>query len=62
MNARPEIVVGAYKHGSQPRIFPQHRQEDYIETSLRETEPHRTFLVIVDRPDFLTAPGLPFFS
>ncbi|KAF3398847.1 hypothetical protein DPV78_006839, partial [Talaromyces pinophilus] len=59
MNARPEIVVGAYKHGSQTRIFPQHRQENYIETSLRETEPHRTFFVIVDRPGFLTAPHNP---
>jgi hypothetical protein len=61
MNARPDMAVGAYKHESQTRIFPQHRQEDYPEIVLREREPYQTFFVIVDRPDFLTAPGVLFF-
>lgn len=61
MNARPEMVVGAYKHESQTRIFPQNRDEDCPETLLRHREPYQTFFVIVDRPDFLTAPGVLFF-
>ncbi|EEA26607.1 hypothetical protein TMatcc_005118 [Talaromyces marneffei ATCC 18224] len=61
MNARPGTAVGAYKHESQTRIFPQHRQEDCPETALREREPYHTFFVVVDRPDFLIAPGVLFF-
>ncbi|KUL81273.1 hypothetical protein ZTR_09648 [Talaromyces verruculosus] len=61
MNARPEMVVGAYKHESQTRIFPQDRNEDCPETLLRHREPYQTFFIIVDRPDFLTAPGVLFF-
>jgi hypothetical protein len=73
MNARPEMVMGAYKSTnesastpqasgseSQTRIFPQHRQDDYTKIALRQREPYRTFFIIIDRPDFLTAPGVLF--
>lgn len=61
MNVRPNMAVGAYKHESQTRIFPQDRNEDFPETALKVTEPYQTFFVIIDRPDFLTAHGVLFF-
>ncbi|KAJ5936336.1 hypothetical protein N7454_005634 [Penicillium verhagenii] len=56
LNSRPEIAVGA-AHQSR-RIFPQDRSANYIPG---DREPYRTFFVIVDRPDFLTGPGVLFF-
>lgn len=67
MNSRPGIAVGAYQptmstSGATPettRVFPQGREEDWIDTHIRE--PYRTFFVVLDRPDFLTGPGVLFF-
>lgn len=56
MNTRPGIAIGATHQGS--RRFPQDRDENYISTN---REPYRTFFVILDRLDFLTAPGVLFF-
>jgi hypothetical protein len=55
INSRPEVAIGAINQGS--RSFPQHRSEDYI-PCIRE--PYLTFFVILDRPDFLTGPGVLF--
>ncbi|KAJ5541695.1 hypothetical protein N7494_006771 [Penicillium frequentans] len=56
MNSRPEIAIGAIHQGS--RNFPQSRSRRGISN---DREPYRTFLVIIDRPDFLTEPGVLFF-
>lgn len=66
LNSRPDLDIGAYQSSAEtnskrPRAFPQDRCEecdDYIGTG---REPYRTFFVILDRPDFLTAPGVLFF-
>ncbi|KAJ5889592.1 hypothetical protein N7504_010402 [Penicillium tannophilum] len=56
MNSRPQVAIGAIHQGS--RCFPQDRDENYIPTT---REPYHTFFVILDRLDFLTAPGVLFF-
>lgn len=56
MNSQPEIVIGAIHQGS--RSFPQSRSRRGISN---DREPCRTFFVIIDRPDFLTGPGVLFF-
>ncbi|KAJ6037311.1 hypothetical protein N7540_001590 [Penicillium herquei] len=58
MNSRPDIAVGALHEGS--RRFPQKRHKPEIEIT-SDREPYRTFFVILDRPDFLTGPGVLFF-
>ena len=58
VNSRPDITVGALHQGS--RGFPQKRHEPDVEIPL-DREPYRTFFVILDRPDFLTGPGVLFF-
>ncbi|KAJ5557059.1 hypothetical protein N7494_000974 [Penicillium frequentans] len=56
MKSRPELAIGATHqgHGS----FPQDRDENYIQMT---REPYRTFFVILDRLDSLTASGVLFF-
>lgn len=59
INSRPErAIVGALHQGK--RSFPQERHESETEIPLYR-EPYRTFFVVLDRPDFLTGPGVLFF-
>lgn len=58
MNSRPDMPVGALHQGT--RRFPQKRHEPEVEVP-SDREPYRTFFVILDRPDFLTGPGVLFF-
>ncbi|KAF3392512.1 hypothetical protein F1880_008696 [Penicillium rolfsii] len=58
INSRPDIVVGTLHQGT--RRFPQKRHEPEVEVP-SDREPYRTFFVILDRPDFLTGPGVLFF-
>lgn len=58
IKSHPKIATGALHQGS--RSFPQERREPEVNFVL-EREPYRTFFVILDRPDFLTGPGVLFF-
>ena len=56
INSRPEVAIGAVHKDA--RTLPQYRIQNYISGV---TAPYRTFFVILDRPDFLTGPGVLFF-
>lgn len=66
ISSHPELTIGALQtttrdpgHNTKnTRVFPLTRcqSERYSE----KREPYRTFIVILDRPDFLTAPGVLF--
>ncbi|KAJ5765390.1 hypothetical protein N7520_004949 [Penicillium odoratum] len=58
INSRPEIAIGALHQGC--RSFPQSRYEPEIEVPTGR-DPYHTFFVILDRPDFITGPGVLFF-
>ncbi|KAJ5795709.1 uncharacterized protein N7518_004249 [Penicillium psychrosexuale] len=56
IKSRPEVAIGAVHQDG--RTFPQDRMQNYI-PGVRE--PYRSFFVTLDRPDFLTEPGVLFF-
>ncbi|KAJ5647050.1 hypothetical protein N7490_003422 [Penicillium lividum] len=58
INSRPDFAIGALHQGS--RNFPQARHHHDVEVPSHR-EPYRIFFVILDRPDFLTGPGVLFF-
>ncbi|KAI2813451.1 hypothetical protein CBS115989_9479 [Aspergillus niger] len=60
MKSRPEVGVAV----SQPALGQSARkipQKGYNRENPRHREPYQTFLVVLDRPDFLTGPGVLFF-
>ncbi|GAQ38560.1 hypothetical protein AKAW_09200 [Aspergillus niger] len=60
MDSRPEVGVAVSQPalGQSARKFPQ---EGYNRENPRDREPYQTFFVVLDRPDFLTGPGVLFF-
>ncbi|GKZ33627.1 hypothetical protein AbraIFM66950_003536 [Aspergillus brasiliensis] len=60
MKSRPDVGVAVSRpaSGQSARKFPQ---KGYNRDNPRHREPYRTFLVVLDRPDFLTGPGVLFF-
>ncbi|KAJ5759595.1 hypothetical protein N7520_006751 [Penicillium odoratum] len=58
INFQPGLAIGALHQGS--RTFPQARHHYDVEVP-SDRAPYRIFFVIIDRPDFLTGPGVLFF-
>ncbi|RAH52510.1 hypothetical protein BO85DRAFT_454021 [Aspergillus piperis CBS 112811] len=60
MKSRPEmgVAVSPTSLGQSARKFPQ---KGYNRENPRHREPYQTFFVVLDRPDFLTGPGVLFF-
>ncbi|RAK88191.1 hypothetical protein BO79DRAFT_266160 [Aspergillus costaricaensis CBS 115574] len=60
MKSRPDVGVAVAQptSGQRARKFPQ---KGYNRGHPSDREPYQTFFVILDRPDFLTGPGVLFF-
>ncbi|GKZ18428.1 hypothetical protein AbraIFM66951_000987 [Aspergillus brasiliensis] len=60
MKSRPEVGVAVSQpvFGQMARKFPQ---KGYNRDNPSNREPYQTFFVVLDRPDFLTGPGVLFF-
>ncbi|BCR96747.1 uncharacterized protein AKAW2_30066A [Aspergillus luchuensis] len=60
MKSRPEVGVAVSRptSGQRARKFPQ---KGYNRGHPSDREPYQTFFVVLDRPDFLTGPGVLFF-
>ncbi|RDH34977.1 hypothetical protein BDQ94DRAFT_140053 [Aspergillus welwitschiae] len=60
IKSRPEMGVAVSQPalGQSARKFPQ---KGYNRENPRHREPYQTFFVVLDRPDFLTGPGVLFF-